>query len=74
MILEERVSKFCGFCLFCGDLGTTILFPAPEICTCLKSLLSVGIFFCFRSEHEMQQVESIFQNNTVSTVFVVKIK
>jgi hypothetical protein len=27
-------------------------------------------FICFRSEHEMQQVESVSQNNTVSAVFV----
>jgi hypothetical protein len=33
----------------------------------------MGIYFYFRSEHEMQQVESISQNNTVSTLYVVNI-
>ena len=28
------------------------------------------LFICSRSEHEMQQVDSVSQNNTVSTIFL----
>jgi hypothetical protein len=65
---SQRSAGFIYFVEALGQCPSTVPFTfvhAQELTCHVKW----DIYFYFRSEHEMQQVESISQNNTVSTVW-----